>query len=40
MSNADAWFFVTAFAIVLVVLSFIRGRLKRIEEKIDKMSSK
>lgn len=40
MSNGDAWFFSVSFGIVTLLLFSIRGRLKRIEEKLDKRSSK
>jgi hypothetical protein len=37
MTNADAWFFSIAFAIVSSLLWAVRDRLKRIEDKIDKL---
>jgi hypothetical protein len=40
MSTADGLFFVAAFTIVTVLLSSIRDRLKRIEEKLDKLNGK
>jgi hypothetical protein len=40
MTHADEWFFSIAFGIVTAILWAIRGRLKRIEEKLDKMSDK
>lgn len=40
MKEADGLFFTGCFAIVLALLVLIRARLKRIEEKLDKMSGK
>lgn len=36
----DSGFFAGCFAAVFVILWFIFGRLKRIEEKLDKMIGK
>ena len=40
MTKADEWFFSIAFAIVTALLWALRDRLKRIEEKLDKMGKK
>lgn len=40
MSNADLWFFSISFAILTAILLGMRERMKRIEEKLDKMSGK
>ena len=40
MSNADSSFFAIAFSIVTVLVWSLRERLKRIEEKLDKISGK
>jgi hypothetical protein len=40
MSNADEWFLSMAFGVVTAILWAMRERLKRIEEKLDKMSGK
>ena len=40
MTSADAWFFSISFGIIILLLLAIRDRIKRIEEKIDKMSRK
>lgn len=40
MSNGEAWFFSISFGIVTLLLFSIRDRVKRIEEKLDKMSHK
>lgn len=37
MSNLDGLFLVACFTIVIVYLAGIRDRLKRIEEKLDKL---
>jgi len=37
MSNADTWVFAIAFGIVVGFLGSIRYRLKRIEEKLEKL---
>jgi hypothetical protein len=39
MSNADRWFFEIAFAVFTVLLLEGRVRMKRIEEKLDKLTS-
>ncbi|MGO9338856.1 MAG: hypothetical protein ACLPY1_15265 [Terracidiphilus sp.] len=40
MSNADTWIAAIAFGILIAFLGTIRGQLKRIEEKIDKLNGK
>ena len=48
MSDGDGWYSVLCFALMVVILSYIhdrlrryiRDRLDRIEEKIDKLSGK
>lgn len=40
MSNGESWFFSISFGIVTCLLLSIRGRLNRIEEKLDKMGDK
>jgi hypothetical protein len=37
MNSADVWTLAVAFAVVMCFLEVIRERLKRIEEKIDKL---
>jgi hypothetical protein len=37
MSNADTWVFAIAFGIVVSFLVSIHARLKRIEEKLEKL---
>lgn len=40
MNNADVWTLAVAFGVVMCFLGAIRERLKRIEEKLDKISGK
>jgi hypothetical protein len=40
MSNADTWTAAIAFGIAMAFLGAIRERLKRIEEKLDKLNGK
>ena len=40
MGNTDAEFFTFCIALVFAVLWWFHGRLKRIEEKVEKMSGK
>ena len=40
MSNADEWTGAVAFGIVISLFWFLRERLKRIEEKLDKLNGK
>jgi hypothetical protein len=37
MSNADAWVGCIAFAVIMAFLHSLHDRLKRIEDKIDKL---
>jgi len=37
MSSADVWVFSIAFTVITVLLFAVRDRLKRIEEKLDKL---
>jgi hypothetical protein len=37
MSNADMWVICIAFGVVMCFLESIRDRLKRIEDKLDKL---
>jgi len=37
MTSGDAWFFSISFGIVTLLLLSIRDRLKRIEDKLNKL---
>ena len=37
MSNADTWVAAIAFGVLVGFLGMIRARLKRIEEKLDRL---
>lgn len=40
MTNGDEWFFSISFGIMTAIMWAIRVRLKRVEEKLDKLTGK